>query len=241
MDQPLELHLAGQVEHPPGFWHEVRARAVTDHVPVATPSTVADLGAGGGQLGRILARDRPLARYRFHEPLEALNERLVATHGEDARLSPDEALDVDVVALLDVVEHVEHDRAFVAGVVAACRPGATIVITVPALPALWSSWDEALGHFRRYTRASLVAVVDPLPVDVLEVSYLFPELLVPAVLRKGWRALRGARHGAAVDFVQLPRPVDRVARAIGATSFRLRHRMPLGTSVLLVLRVRPSG
>jgi SAM-dependent methyltransferase len=168
MAQPLEHHLAGQIDRRPGFWHEVRARAVTGQVPTGVSSTVADLGAGGGQLAQILARDRPLARYRFHEPLDALSDVLVARHGEGARLGPHDELDVDLVALLDVIEHVEDDGRLVAQVVSRSRPGTTIVITVPAFAWLWSSWDEGLGHFRRYTKQQLSAVAEHLPLEISE-------------------------------------------------------------------------
>jgi hypothetical protein len=70
---------------------------------------------------------------------------------------------------------------------------------------------------------------------------LFPELLVPALLRKAWRFVRRRPDEVAVDFVQLPGPVDGLARRIGMLTYRARRWMPFGTSVLLVARVRSTG
>ena len=35
------------------------------------------------------------------------------------------------------------------------RPGGTFLVAVPCDPRLWSAHDEAVGHVRRYTRATL--------------------------------------------------------------------------------------
>ena len=50
--------------------------------------------------------------------------------------------------------HQEDDKAFVSDIVAHMRPGALLLLSVPALPWLWSKWDSALGHHRRYDKRS---------------------------------------------------------------------------------------
>lgn len=61
----------------------------------------------------------------------------------------------DSVILLDVLEHIEHDVALLARLRARLKPGGRIVLKVPAMKALHSPMDEAIGHWRRYDRASL--------------------------------------------------------------------------------------
>ena len=87
--------------------------------------------------------------------------------------------EADLVTLLDVIEHIEDDHGFLAEIADAMRPGAQLVVTVPALPQLWSPWDEELGHHRRYTKQTLCAVPQGVPLVVDEVSYLFPESPAP--------------------------------------------------------------
>ena len=52
--------------------------------------------------------------------------------------------------LMDVLEHVEDDRAFLTDLIVLARPGAHILITVPAGAELWSRHDVTAGHLRRY-------------------------------------------------------------------------------------------
>jgi len=44
------------------------------------------------------------------------------------------------------------------------RPGGWLFVNVPALPALASAYDRAVGHLRRYTPASLRAALDQPPI-----------------------------------------------------------------------------
>jgi hypothetical protein len=71
------------------------------------------------------------------------------------------------------------------------------------------------------------------------VSYLFPELLPPALLR---RLTRRRHHDSAsgAEFPQLPRWLDRVLFRLSSATFRLRRVWPAGTTVLLVARRRES-
>ncbi len=235
---PLESHLLGQTSRRVSFWHEVRASAVIARLPADDPAVVADIGAGAGLLGDIVHRDRPNCSYHFYEPIDALAELLGIRYGEGARMSDATAVaDADVVTLLDVVEHIDDDRGFVAGVVRSMRPGATIVATVPALPILWSQWDVALGHQRRYTRKSLGAVADGLSLEVAEITYLFPELLLPAFVRRIAGGRVGPdRDGRIAEFPQLPVALDGVLRVVSGLTYRARRWSPAGTSLLLVAR-----
>jgi hypothetical protein len=81
------------------------------------------------------------------------------------------------VTLLDVLEHQADDRAFLSELLDKMEPEAALIVTVPALMGLWSEWDVALGHRRRYDKASFRRCVTGLPVEVRELSYLFPEMI----------------------------------------------------------------
>ena len=65
----------------------------------------------------------------------------------------------DIVIMLDVLEHIEDDSAFLQQeVVPRLKPDGHLVISVPAHPSLFTSHDAFLGHFRRYTRSQLLDV-----------------------------------------------------------------------------------
>jgi SAM-dependent methyltransferase len=67
---------------------------------------------------------------------------------EDAGLS-------DAVLALDVIEHLDDDRAALNRLGNMVRPGGLVIVSVPALPELWSGHDEVQGHRRRYLPATL--------------------------------------------------------------------------------------
>jgi SAM-dependent methyltransferase len=62
----------------------------------------------------------------------------------------------DTVLYIDVLEHIEDDRAELAHVVKHLDPGGTLIILAPAHQFLFSPFDAAIGHFRRYRLSSLL-------------------------------------------------------------------------------------
>ena len=65
----------------------------------------------------------------------------------------------DAVLYLDVLEHIYKDRAELARAASLLRPGGVLVVLAPAHGWLWTSFDAAIGHHRRYTRSTLRAIV----------------------------------------------------------------------------------
>ncbi len=61
----------------------------------------------------------------------------------------------DCVVATDVLEHIEDDRTAFDRLVDLVKPGAPVVITVPAMQSLFGFHDEALGHYRRYSKTTL--------------------------------------------------------------------------------------
>ena len=64
----------------------------------------------------------------------------------------------DCILYIDVLEHIESDRAEMARAAELLRPGGCIVVLSPAHNFLFSEFDRQIGHFRRYDRRSLGAI-----------------------------------------------------------------------------------
>lgn len=64
----------------------------------------------------------------------------------------------DSVVYIDVLEHIKEDRAELAEAIRLLRPGGHLVVLSPAFPWLYTSFDRAIGHFRRYRRAGLLDI-----------------------------------------------------------------------------------
>ena len=79
-----------------------------------------------------------------------------ATRGTLATLPTDATF--DCIVYLDVLEHIKDDRAELAAAAKRLRPGGRLVVLVPAHQFLYSEFDAAIGHYRRYDRKQLLSV-----------------------------------------------------------------------------------
>ena len=61
---------------------------------------------------------------------------------------------------LNVFEHIEHDTTVIREVCKKLKPGGALLIYVPAFECLWTSLDEKLCHYRRYTKTTLRRLVE---------------------------------------------------------------------------------
>ncbi len=195
--QALEHHLVKQVDSSVDFfWHRIRWRMAARRFPSGATFTLLDIGAGAGLSGVYLKREFPRARYMFVEPIASLADRLTQIYGRDSRQGPNGSYaEASHVLLFDVVEHMQDDRGFVTKIVEKLAPGARLFVTVPALSFLWSEWDKDLGHFRRYTKQSLLRLFEGMPVSIERAHYLFPELVLPGLVRK-WTHRPGSEKSA---------------------------------------------
>lgn len=138
------------------------------------------------------------------------------------------------VTMLDVLEHVD-DRALLSEVRKVLRPGGHLLLTVPAMPWLWSYRDEAAGHLRRYTRRRLRAVLSEAGFQIEEMRY-YQFLLFPFV---ALARLLGRRGRAARDFEERSIPfVSSLFKQVNKLEARLSDHLswPWGSSLVVVCR-----
>ena len=150
---------------------------------------VLDLGCGTGHMVEILTRQgyRVLGLDIRLEGLQAtrrLIPRSWLVQGQATYL-PFADKSFEVVLLVDVLEHTE-DVAALREVRRVMKPDGLLILTVPAVPFLWSYRDEIAGHLRRYTHRQLREVMEEARLKVEQVSYyqclLFPLFLTTRLL-----------------------------------------------------------
>jgi SAM-dependent methyltransferase len=137
----------------------------------------------------------------------------------------------DSIVLLDVLEHLENDVFMLDRLRSRLKPGGCIVLKVPAIKALYSPMDEAIGHYRRYDRRSLADALSGAGLE-LQALWAFNAIAVP-----GWW-LNGRILGRTTPpqgqltlfnkLVPVLRPLDRLLRHIGGLSFFAVARRPPG-------------
>jgi len=103
---------------------------------------------------------------------------------------------VDVVLLLDVLEHIDGDQAFLADLRERPWVGdqTLFLITVPAGPNLFCSHDRFLGHCRRYTQAMLRDCAQGARLSVIAQASFFMSLLMFRWLEVAWERMRGVKE-----------------------------------------------
>lgn len=128
---------------------------------------VLEVGAGIGGTARVLCNglqrswtmlepDASLASRLEDEvrrmPLPVPHETRVATTAElGSEL-------FDCILYIDVIEHIDADREELSRAATHLAPGGCLAILVPAHQWLYTPFDQAIGHFRRYSRGSLRAI-----------------------------------------------------------------------------------
>lgn len=214
--------------------------------PPGPDQVLLDCGAGTGRFAlEMQPACRVLVLDDHEEALRLLRTRFrpeqILSLAGDAVPLPDGSL--DYITALDVLEHVPDDTAVVRGFHRLLKPGGVAVITVPAGMALWSDWDEALHHFRRYHRAQLRALFPEREWETLHVNYT-NVLVYPAVwLVRKWRRLTGRRGtgGAGRSEDKVPAAwLNRLLQSTFVGLARVRIPFPFGVSLLLVARRRAS-
>jgi SAM-dependent methyltransferase len=129
--------------------------------------TVLELGAGLGSNIPYVHGDR-VRDWLCVEPDAAMADRLARKIASrelpancrvlagDSRAVAAGAI-FDSVLYLDVLEHIADDRAELVRTAACLRDGGALIVLAPAHPFLFSPFDAAIGHYRRYTPTSLLA------------------------------------------------------------------------------------
>ena len=77
----------------------------------------------------------------------------------------------DAILYLDVLEHIADDRAELDRAARLLRPSGKIIVLAPAHQWLFTAFDSAIGHYRRYDRKSLQALA-PRGCRLTSLSYL---------------------------------------------------------------------
>lgn len=225
-------------------WWFVARRKIIDKViraQVAPPdgARILEVGCGTGSNLSLLKR---FGTVDAIEPDASARALASARGGMDVKcgLLPDGVkLDdgvYDLIAMLDVLEHIPDDGATLKALRSKLRPGGKVLLTVPAMPWLWSAHDEAHHHKRRYTGTALAEVVKGSGYRIRYQSY-FNTMLFPLIMTaRGIGKLTGKEGG---DDAMPPSPINRMLAAIfAAESVWLgRFTFPVGVSLVLVAEV----
>lgn len=85
---------------------------------------------------------------------------------------------IDCLIMMDVLEHIENESEFFKILLEKLKPNGKIVLTVPAMQFLFSSHDEYLKHYRRYSRKRLLNVLKKNDINIEKCHYFYFTLFI---------------------------------------------------------------
>jgi len=134
---------------------------------------VLDVGAGSGFFSRVLLNRTGCREAICIDPNYAL-EGSETEAGKPIRFVRSlDRFDGDLVLMMDVLEHVADDVALLSEYATKVPPGTRFLITVPAMPWMWSAHDVFLEHYRRYTIAQLDKAIERAGLRRTTICYFF--------------------------------------------------------------------
>lgn len=242
------------------FWFQARNRMVAALTRQATGSLpagyrVLEIGFGTGNVLKVLESVCELGCVYgmdlFDEGGQYARSRAAVPLVKGDVLAPPFGSSFDLVCLFDVLEHIEQDHDALQRVFDLLKPGGRLLITVPAFRSLWSYWDEAAHHVRRYTRQPLANSMRKAGFEVEFDSYvmmsIFPLVWVGRRLA-GLRQLNSVNQpeeqvdALALNELRVTPLVNPILTGIlGAETLLTarRIRLPFGTSLTALAR-RPE-
>lgn len=147
--------------------------------PYLGPHTV-EVGAGLGTFAQRLLETPATRRLTLFEPDPGLAAALADRFSDHDNVAVRPTIfdpgavegPVDAIVLVNVLEHIGDDAGFARAALETLRPGGVLAIFVPALPFLHGSLDRAFDHHRRYTRASMQALLVDAGFEVRHLRYM---------------------------------------------------------------------
>ncbi len=222
------------------WWFTARrkiiARLIETFRPKPGPLNILEVGCGTGSNLSLLQAYGHVDAIEPDDGARALAEQrsgLTIKGGYLPHGVPLEDGHYDLIVLLDVLEHIPEDVPALAALRTKLAPGGRILVTVPAMPWLWSAHDVAHHHQRRYTKATLTQTFRDAGLTPRHTSH-FNRILLPLIIAVRALGKLTGREGG--DDEMPSKPVNSALAAIfGAERHWVaKWRVPLGVSMAMV-------
>lgn len=225
------------------YWAKHRGNIISSAVKRHERETLWEIGAGAGDVSRDLHENGicVVAVEPMQIGTRTLRERGIFAYCATLAELQLPSGSLPSIGAFDVIEHLEDPAPLIAEAKRVLEPEGRLFLTVPAHPFLWSTEDDLSGHFRRYTRKSLISLLASGGFEVVEITHFFSFLVLPAFIVR--RIAPRFRSGDRRDFdreivkqLQPRRSVDRILQLLGRLEekFFSHYSLPFGLSILAV-------
>lgn len=226
------------------WWYRARRDILADYITryarLPAAARILEIGCGTGHNLPMLARFGQVDAIEIDPAARAIaSQRLGRAVGSAPlpELGDIERHAYDMVAVLDVVEHIDQDVAALKAMAECLKPGGKILITVPAHQWMWSAHDVVNHHKRRYSKRTLTEALKAAGLSWRKLGY-FNSLLFPAAVAA--RAVGRLTGKDDSDDSPPAKPINTLFEAI----FRLeRHavgKLPFPPGLSLIVLAEPK-
>ncbi|MCX8065846.1 MAG: class I SAM-dependent methyltransferase [Candidatus Hydrogenedentes bacterium] len=203
-------------------------------------STVLEIGSGGGMLSaelskigyNIISTDVEPASAKYTKEMR-VEKVFISDCGKGIPLLEKT---IDLIFMTDVLEHIEDDDYTISECVRVLKNGGYLLITVPAYPCLYSSWDRWNNHYRRYNKKMILSFAQTHNLSVLKLSH-WNTLGIPfAITRKFLDIFAPNRNYE--GFPHTPKFIDSTLRYLMSIENRIikKYSIPAGLSIVCILQ-----
>ncbi|MGO8763792.1 MAG: class I SAM-dependent methyltransferase [Limisphaerales bacterium] len=204
---------------------------------------VAEVGCGYGLLQKQMEQRYGVSVDGFDLNADALDHSLAKNHPRFCYnifdRNPEFDGRYDFLFLFDVIEHIEQEKEFLEAALFHLKAGGYLLVNVPALMIFYSSYDQVVGHQRRYTLKTLERLCGGAGLEKIGTTYWGLPLL-PVLFLRNLRTLGQTNSQRIIQNGYQP-PGRLSNRLLGLLSAL--EPIPqrwLGTSVMTIYR-KPAG
>jgi len=188
-ERSLESEYIDELEHlyKHNFWFRVKQRYL-DLIIDQPMASILDVGSGaGGNMTSYINRGFKVAVIdKSKRAIDLCKEKGYECFQADLNEgTPNIEWQPDYIIALDVIEHLQNPIQVLSNLQKISNPHTQLIVTVPAYQFLFSEWDRALGHIKRYNRRTLYNEINKGGWQIHRLSYIHLLPLIPAlVIRK---------------------------------------------------------
>jgi len=231
--------------HKENFWSKARSHLIKDTCKYFKVKELLEIGSGHGNVS-IPLMNEGLEVIALEPILSGAQQTAIygitTIHGTLDSIK-DTTFTFSAIGIFDVLEHIENPKEFITNVGIKQELGGLIILTVPAHKWLYSDFDQAIGHYRRYSKKMLRNEMKSAGYQEVYSCHFFLTLVLPAFFFRRIPYLFGRRRefsgeGGVKEVIERTSNINRILDDLFYAILRLeaRVRFPVGLSILGVFK-----